>query len=243
MKLPLTLAIILALTLTPSGAWPIYLALGALIWSLVLLSSVGMSFVLKRSLLALPFALAALPLIFHHGDAILWRLPWGWAVRQEGLVRLAGILLKSWLSLQAAILLAATTPTNDLLLSLRAIGVPRLLVAIFALMWRYLFVLVEEASRLMRAREARSGATNTTAFRAGGSLAWRARVTGGMAGNLFLRSLDRGDRVHAAMMARGYDGEVRVLAAPRLRSDQIMVLAVGIAGVGLLALAGWIGWG
>jgi hypothetical protein len=45
------------------------------------------------------------------------------------------------------------------------------------------------------------------------------------------------------MMARGYDGEVRVLASSRLGSDQLAVLIVGIMGIALLALAGWIGWG
>ena len=64
---------------------------------------------------------------------------------------------KSWLSVQAAIVLAACTPFPDLLQAMRAVRVPRLLVAMFGLMWRYLFVLADEALRLMRARSARSG--------------------------------------------------------------------------------------
>ena len=82
-------------------------------------------------------------------------------------------------------------------------------------MWRYLFVLVDEVLRLMRAREARSGhPVEPRRRRIGGSLAWRARVTGGMAGNLMLRSFDRSERIYAAMASRGYDGEVRGLPRP-----------------------------
>ena len=98
-------------------------------------------------------------------------------------------------------------------------------------MWRYLFVLVDETLRLLRAREARSGHSGRTDLKAGGSLAWRARVTGGMAGNLLVRSFDRGERIHAAMAARGYDGEVRTLAHPTVPAAQWAVLA---AGLGLL---------
>ena len=74
-----------------------------------------------------------------------------------GLERFISILLKSWISVQMAIVLAASTPFPDLLLAMRAIRVPALLVAIFGLMWRYLFVLADEALRLLRARSARSG--------------------------------------------------------------------------------------
>ena len=56
-----------------------------------------------------------------------------------------------------AIVLAAATPFPELLSAMRALRVPRLLVAIFGLMWRYLFVLADEAVRLIRARQARSG--------------------------------------------------------------------------------------
>ena len=98
-------------------------------------------------------------------------------------------------------------------------------------MWRYLFVLVDEVMRLMRAREARSGHPAERVGRIGGSLAWRARVTGGMAGNLMLRSFDRSERIYAAMASRGYDGEVRGL--PRACRLAWAVLAGGLM---LLAL-------
>ena len=90
-------------------------------------------------------------------------------------------MLKSWLSAQAAIVLAATTSFPDLLLAMRVFHVPRLLVAVVGLMWRYLFVLVDEALRLIRARDARSSGP-------GGSLPWRAQGDGAHGGKpLFAR--------------------------------------------------------
>lgn len=136
--------------------------------------------------------------------------PWLVTATGPGVVRFVSIVIKSWLSVQAAILLAATTSFPDLLAAMRAVHVPRLLVAVLAMMWRYLFVLSDEALRLMRAREARS-ASDGLHGRTGGSLVWRGKVTGGMVGSLFVRSLERGERIHAAMTARGYDGEVRTL--------------------------------
>jgi cobalt/nickel transport system permease protein len=130
---------------------------------------------------------------------------------------------------QAAVVLAASTPFPDLLIAMRAIRLPRLLVALFGLMWRYLFVFADEVIRLSRARAARSGQSDIPNRKTGGSLTWRARVTGGMAGNLFLRAFERSDRIYMAMLARGYDGEVRALPMPALRPVHWLVLSFGLA--------------
>ena len=125
---------------------------------------------------------------------------------------------------------------------MRAVRVPRLMVAIFGLMWRYLFVLVDEALRLLRARVARSSNTGFPGLRTGGSLAWRAQTAGGMAGNLFMRSLERSDRIYAAMLARGYDGEIRAVPLPKLEVYNWMLLIVGGVILGsLVALSYLIG--
>ena len=133
-----------------------------------------------------------------------------------GLERFPSIAFKSWLSVQAAIVLAASTPFPELLVAMRAVRIPRLLVAIFGLMWRYLFVLVDEAI----AHPARSRFTQRAAadpeLKTGGSLAWRGTVAGGMAGSLFLRAFERSDRIYMAMLSRGYDGEMRAMPLPAL---------------------------
>jgi cobalt/nickel transport system permease protein len=106
----------------------------------------------------------------------------------------------------AATLLTATTESDHILRSLRAFGVPRVFVATVSFMWRYVFVIGEEAQRLITARQARCARPEG---KVGGSLGWRAGVAGNMVGSLFLRSVDRSERVYLAMLARGYNGEIR----------------------------------
>jgi cobalt/nickel transport system permease protein len=240
-KLVLALAFILATSLTPVGVWPVYLLLLSIVLSVEIISELGVGRVLRRSALAAPFVLAALPVLFTVEGAPLFTIPLGFGelvVTAPGLERFSSIAFKSWVSVQMAIVLASTTPFPDLLMAMRAIKIPKLLVAIFGLMWRYLFVMADETLRLMRARQARSGDAGLPGRRVGGTLAWRARVTGGMAGSLFLRSFDRADRIYDAMRARGYDGEVRTLAVPSIPARQWIVLFAGLALlVALLGLA------
>ena len=231
-KLVLALAFILTTSLTPFGAWAAYILLLALALSVEMLSDLGIGYVWKRSLLAIPFLLAALPLMFTISGTPLASFtlgPWTFTISLEGLERVLSITFKSWISVQIAIVLAATTSFPQLLSAMRALHIPKLLVAIFGLMWRYMFVMADETLRLLRARAARSGASRNAEYKTGGSLAWRARVTGGMAGNLLLRSFERGDRIYAAMSARGYDGEVRTLPLPPLTTMHWFVIGSGLA--------------
>jgi cobalt/nickel transport system permease protein len=252
-KLLLAVAFILTVALQPIGVWPAYLLLLALALSVAVLSDLGVGYVLRRAALALPFVLAAFPLVFTVAGpplAVLPVGPWTLSVSGPGLARFASIALKSWISVQVAIVLAASTPFPELLGAMRAVRLPRLLVAVFGLMWRYLFVLADEALRLMRARDARSGLPAGVASRAGdgrvgggrvgGSLAWRAQVAGGMAGNLFLRSFERGERIYAAMAARGYDGEVRALRSPALRPGERRLLVAGLLVLAALLALGYL---
>lgn len=225
-KFILTLALILTGALAASGAWIVYVLLMMVALSGAVLAELGIGFVLRRALLALPFVLAAVPVLFTQPGTALLSLPIG-DVTLAGLERFGGIALKSWVSLQVAILLVSTTPMPELLLALQALRLPRLLVAMTGLMWRYLFLMMEEVERLLRARQARSS-TIGDARHPGGTLVWRAQVTGGMAGSLLVRSFERSDRVYAAMLARGYDGEVRLLPRLPMPAWNIWVLAVGL---------------
>lgn len=244
-KFVLALAFIFTCALTPEGAWPVYILLFALVLSVELLSDLGVGYVLRRAALALPFVLAALPVIFSMPGVPLFRLPlgdWILTASQEGMVRFISVALKSWISVQAAIVLAASTSFPDLLLAIRAVRMPRLLVTVIGLMWRYLFVLVDEVLRLLRAWAARSGVSEQPGLKVGGSIAWRARVTGGMAGSLFLRAFERSDRIYMAMLARGYDGEVRALPLPSLRLQHWLAMAGGFGVFGLLLILGYLVW-
>lgn len=229
---------ILVTAALPLGAWPSYVLLLAAVLALSVAAQLGIGFTLKRGLIALPFALAALPLVFSTpGDALAsLRLgPWALNVTLAGVERFLSVLVKSYISVQFAILLTATTRFTDMLAAMRALRVPRLLVVIFGLMWRYLFLFAHEANTLRIARDARSAAVGA---KSGGTVAWRARVTGGMVGNLFIRGYDRSERVYQAMLARGYDGDIRTFALRPLASSGYTVIAGSMAILALLAVLG-----
>ena len=115
------------------------------------------------------------------------------------------LLAKNSLAFVALMILAATTPTRRLLIGLAGLGVPRTLIATLHFMIRYLHVLADELGRMALARRSRS-------FGRWGGIGW-GRL-GGMIGMLLVRSLERGERVHGAMLARGWDGTIRSLDGP-----------------------------
>ena len=184
----------------------------------------------RGAFIAAPFLLAALPLVFTRPEQPLGSVDLGplrLTISGEGLRIFSTIAIKSWLSVQVALLLTFTTSFHDLLDALRELRLPRIMVAIIGFMYRYLAVLGDEAQRLMRARAARSAVAE--GYHGGGSIVWRARVTGGMVGSLFLRSYERSERIYAAMQARGFDGTFRHLGArPVRRGEWAALTAIGV---------------
>jgi cobalt/nickel transport system permease protein len=121
-----------------------------------------------------------------------------------GLVVLT-ILAKNSLAFLAVLVLVSVTPFPKLLAASRRLGAPIALVATLQFMYRYLHVLADELDRMVKARRART-------FRRTGRLDWG--LLTGLIGVLFLRAFERGERVHAAMLARGWDGTIRTLDGP-----------------------------
>ena len=151
-KLIAALLCILAVALTPPGSWAAFAAYFALIATLVLLSRVPVSHVLKRSLVIVPFvALVAISLPFFKEGEIAgsFRL-WSWevSVSYSGLRLFATILTRAWLSILSLILLTSTTRMGDLLTGLGQLRMPRVMVMILSFMYRYIFVLVDEVMRM-----------------------------------------------------------------------------------------------
>jgi cobalt/nickel transport system permease protein len=180
----------------------------------------------RAAVIALPFTLAAFPLIFTVQDQVFAAVALGpvhLTISAEGLRRFLTITAGSWLSVQVALLLAFTTPFHDLIDGLRGLRLPRILVAIVSFMYRYMAVLGDESSRMTRARDARSAGEGPGT---GGSIRWRATVTGRMVGSLFLRAYERSERIYAAMQARGFEGEFRNLHARPLARAEIAGLIV-----------------
>jgi cobalt/nickel transport system permease protein len=208
LKLLATLAFVLATTSTPARAWPTLVLLGGLALGAILASRIPPIEALKHSAIALPFAaMVAVSLPFTRAGEVIWAWhPFGWTltVTDEGLILFVAVVVKAWLSVMLSGLLVATTRFTDLLYAMRSFHVPAVLTTTISFMYRYLFVLTDEAMRLQTARAARSAGP-------GRSVWWRGRVLGGMIGSLFVRSYERSERIYAAMLSRGFAGEVRTL--------------------------------
>lgn len=223
------MAFIVTVSLLPVGSFGAlavaWLTLVGLSWS----AGLGPWRTARSAFFALPFMLAALPLVFTRGGPTLATFDLGpltLSISAEGMLMFLTIAAKSWVSVQAALLLAFTTPFHDLVDGLRELRLPRIMVAIISFMYRYLGVIGDEAGRMNRAKAARSADDGRAG--AGGPLRWRAGVTGAMVGSLFLRSYERSERIYAAMLARGFDGELRYLAGPPLSRRALAAFAIAL---------------
>ena len=222
LKVVLTVAFILSNVLLPDGAWAAF----GLAWMLVLaanlLSGLGMGFTLRRSFIVLPFTLAALTVLFSVPGNVLSRLSigtWELSITDAGLVRFLSILVRSWLSIQAAILLVGVTEFPDLIHALAHLRVPRILTTIIAFLYRYLFVIVEQAHRMRLAGLCRGGLKR----RSGGF-----RAAAGALGVLFARSYERAESIHRSMVSRGFQGHFQLLSSARFSvADAAFVCVAG----------------
>ncbi len=178
-KLGCALAMVIAVILLPPARPVLLLVPTALLLTVAAVSRIPGRFLVRRLILLEPFVL---------GVAILALFgPGGW--------RLFLVLVaKCTLCLATMVLLSNTTPFASLLRVLRAMRVPGLLVMTLSLMYRYLFVLTDEAQRMKRARMSRT-------FKTGRTWTWHTMST--VVSQLFVRASERAERIYAAMCARG----------------------------------------
>jgi cobalt/nickel transport system permease protein len=156
-------------------------------------------FLARRTVIELPFVLFALLIPFLATGPQL-RIPLlGIHLSEPGLLAAWNILAKATLGTIAVLLLAATTPLRELLLGLERLRMPRLLVQIAQFMLRYTDVVAADSARMRIARESRGFAARN---------ARQLPVVAKSAGALFIRSYERGERVHLAMLSRGYTGSM-----------------------------------
>lgn len=238
-KVVVTIAFIVSNALLPDGAW---IAFG-LAWAFILfantLSDLGIGFTFRRSFVALPFALSAITVLFSISGEPLFTfrlLMWNLTITDAGFLRFVSIVIRSWLSVQMAILLVGTTEFPKIVHALNHLRVPTILTVIISFLYRYLFVLTDEVLRMLRARQARSAAV--AGINPGGSVLWRARIAGHMAGQLFLRSYERSDRIYNAMLSRGYKGELMTIHPHRFQTNDWLIGAACLLGLILMQILG-----
>lgn len=166
---------------------------------LIAVGRLPVGYLLGRLLIAAPFALmvgAFNPLL----DREVVVAPWGYPI-SGGWLSFASILIRFALTVGAALILVATTGIHRLCAGLERLGMPRAFSVQLLFLYRYLFVIADEGRRMVRSVE----------LRAPGAGAIRFRVYASLIGHLLLRSIDRAQRIYQAMVARGFEGEIRVL--------------------------------
>lgn len=198
LKVAALVGFMLVVVATPLAWAPFFVAYASVLGVLVALSGVPVLYLARRMVIETPVLVFAAVLPFVATGPQVDVL--GLSLSEPGLVAAAGLVTKATLGVLASLLLAATTDPRDLLAGLERLAVPAQLVQIMGFMVRYLDVVTDELGRMKTARESRG-------FTASNPRHWP--VLGRSAGALFIRSFERGERVHLAMIARGYDGSAR----------------------------------
>jgi cobalt/nickel transport system permease protein len=197
LKILALLGFVLLVVATPRD-W--YAAFGVhllVVGAVVAVSRVPVTYLLKRTVVEVPFLVFALllPFVAHGPQTEVL----GVSVSQSGLLAAWGLLAKGTIGVLASLTLAATTEPQELLVGLERLRLPNQLVQIMGFMVRYLDVVTGEMQRMKVARESRG-------FTARDPRHWP--VLARSAGALFIRSYERGERVHLAMLSRGYTGKM-----------------------------------
>lgn len=133
-----------------------------------------------------------------------------------GWISFISLLLRFVLTVSAALILIATTGFEAMCLALDRLKVPRVFVTQLLFMYRYLFVLIAEALRVVRAYRLRAPQSSRIDF----------KVFGTLAGQLLLRTISRAQRIHLAMLSRGFDGHMHLARTMDAgKKDIVFILA------------------
>ncbi|MCE3550051.1 cobalt ECF transporter T component CbiQ [Pseudonocardia sp. RS11V-5] len=214
---------------TPREAFAVFAGYLVLLVGVWVAARIPVGWILRRSVIELPFVVLAVLLPITGPDP---RIDWlGMSLSEPGLLGAWNILVKGTLGVLTSLTLAATTPMRDLLVGLQRLHAPALVTTIATLMLRYIDVIAGEARRMRLARVARGHDPR---------FLWQAGATARGIGALFVRSYERGERVHLAMLSRGWSGAMPVLAENRTtRRDWAAGLAP-VAVAAALAVTGWV---
>lgn len=227
-KLAGLVAFVVIVALTPRRFVAAFTVDAIVVLTVIAIAALPVRLILRRLATITPFLAVALLLPFiGDGDEIDVV---GLGLSVDGLWAAWNIVAKAVLGATASIVVTATTPIPDLLAGLSRLRIPAVVVGIIAFMLRYLDLIVDELGRMRRAMVARAHDPHWL---------WQARPIAGAAGTLFVRSYERGERVHAAMAARGYTGTMPELTGRRTPvREWTLALAPGaVAAAGVFAVA------
>jgi len=227
-KLLAMLLFVLLVVLTPLGNWWLFITYLLIIFTVILIAKLPPLTVIRRMVIEVPFVIFAVLMPFFSAGPYVSVL--GMQLSEAGLTAGIGLLFKGTIGVLSSITLASTTPMREVLSGLSRLKVPNMLVEIAAFMVRYVDVVVDEMRRMRIARQSR-GYFET------GIRSWP--VIAKAAGALFIRAYERGERVHLAMLSRGYQGKMPSYQIAIATNQQWLVgMILPISAVVVLIL-GW----
>ena len=206
---------------TPITRWPTFVAFFLLLVAAALASKIPLLLLFKRALIEIPFIIFAILMPFF-GTGEKFEIA-GIELYREGLLAGTSIVVKGTLGVLAAVILSTTTTAREILRGLERLKLPAVMVQIASFMLRYVNVISDEMERMKVARESRG-------FVATGIKHWKVLATSAAA--LFIRSYERGERVHLAMLSRGFDGNLPSLDNNKATQRQ-WVTALSLPGLAL----------
>ena len=227
-KLAAAFLFVLIVVSTPREALWAFGAYAVVLVGVGALARVPAGYALRRMLIEIPFVAFAVLLPFvAEGERVTVL---GLSLSESGLWGAWNVLAKGTLGVAASVLLAATTPLDRLLTGLQRLRLPAQLCQIASFMVRYGDVLADELRRMRIARLSRG-------FEARGPRQWG--VLAKSAGALFIRAYERGERVHLAMVSRGYDGTMPLTdRAGATRAEWTRSAALPLTAL-VICLLGW----
>jgi len=214
-KLGALLAFLIGVSTTPARAQIAFGAYAALLLAAMAASGLPLVGLLRRAALVLPFSATFAVISWWSGEPL----------------RALALAERSFLSGLAALLLIATTPLTPILAAFETIGAPRMIILVIQFLYRYLFVISEQAQHMRLAAQSRHGSGSARTLLFTPSLF---SASAGALGVLFARSWERADGIYQAMLARGFSGRFATAAQPHFHvADLVFFGGVLAACVGI----------
>jgi len=218
-RIKLITLLLLILLIVIEEKYPFRFALyGMLVFSLIVISRIPFSFIFKRTLMIIPFVfLITFSVPFIKSEVILFSVDlqlFTIPVYEKGAFTFSMVIIKSLLSILCFILLLSTIRFNLLLKTFEWFKIPKIFILLMSFMYRYIFIISDQAFRMERARISRYF---------GKKLFYQFKVFGFLIANLFSRSYQKGERIYNAMISRGFTGDIKTLDTFKLKSSDIIL--------------------
>lgn len=210
-------AILITVIATPISNYMAFVGYGSIVFALILTAKLPIFTVLKRTTIEIPFLVFAILMPFVSDN------------KEAAIAAATSIIVKATIGVLLAIILSSTTPAREILRGFESLRMPNLLVQIASFMLRYLNVINDEMERMSVARASRG-------FEPKGIRDWK--FLAAAAGSMFIRSYERGERVHLSMISRGYAGKLPAIEVATVSTKEKTAIALVLVSTFLCAFIG-----